>query len=99
MIINPKNDNILIELKPEPAENKTQSGIILSKSQMPEKQDRGKVVAVGQGKLAMDGTRISPCVEIGETVMFNKFAGTEIETDNGKFILIKENDILATIQQ
>lgn len=97
MIINPKNDNILIELKPEPSENKTQSGIILT-GQVQEKQDRGKVVAVGQGRIAMDGNRVKPCVEVGEVVMFNKFAGTEIESDDARYILIKENDILATIQ-
>lgn len=100
-MIKPTHDNLLVQIhKQEQGEKKTESGIILAgtKNQPVEKESTGYVVAVGQGRYLASGHLIPPCAKIGQKVIFNKFAGTEIEDGDELYLLIKENDILAIIE-
>ena len=93
--VRPLEDRILV--KPLDAETKTSSGLFLPESAK-EKPMQGKVVAVGPGKLMDNGKRQEPLVKKGDTVVFGKYAGTEIEIKNVKHIIVRENELLGLIE-
>jgi chaperonin GroES len=93
--LNPLNDRIVVSQLE--AETTTKSGIVLPESAA-EKPTRGKVVAVGPGKLNDDGKRTEIAVKKGETVVYGKYSGTEIELDGDKFVLLRESDLLGVIE-
>ena len=90
MNIRPLADRVLI--KPAAAEEKTLGGIIIPDSAK-EKPLKGEVVAVGNGK--KDEEMV---VKKGDTVLYGKYAGTEIELDGEKYLIMRQSDILAIIQ-
>jgi len=90
----PLEDRILV--KPLDAETKTSSGLFLPESAK-EKPMQGKVVAVGPGKLMDNGKRQEPLVKKGDTVVFGKYAGTEIEIKNQKHLIVRESELLGLI--
>ncbi|WP_455497419.1 co-chaperone GroES [Coprobacter sp.] len=89
MNIRPLADRVLI--KPAPAEEKTIGGIIIPDSAK-EKPLKGEVIAVGNG--TKDEEMV---VKPGDQVLYGKYAGTEIELDNDKFLIMRQSDILAII--
>ena len=95
MSVRPLEDRILI--KPIDPETKTASGIYLPESAK-EKPMQGKVVAIGPGKLLDNGERIQPSVKKGDTVVFGKYAGTEVEIKNVKHMIIRESELLGVIE-
>lgn len=93
--LQPLGDRVIVE--PIEQEEVTSSGIVLPETAK-EKPMKGTVLAVGQGTLREDGTRVAPDVESGDTVIYAKYAGTEFKLDGDRKVLImKENDILAKI--
>jgi len=90
--LRPLGENVLVERLQ--AEEKTAGGIVLP-DKAREKPQRGKVLAVGDGKLLDDGTRAKPLVKQGENVIFGKYSGTEIKHNGREYLLISESDILA----
>ena len=95
MPVKPLEDRVLI--KPLDPETKTESGIYLPESAK-EKPMQGKVVAVGPGKLLDNGERVVPSVKKGDTVVFGKYAGTEIEIKNTKHMIMRESELLGLIE-
>ncbi len=95
MSVKPLEDRILV--KPMDPETKTASGIYLPESAK-EKPMQGKVVAVGPGKLLDNGERVTPAVKKGDTVVFGKYAGTEIEIKNTKHMIMRESELLGLIE-
>jgi chaperonin GroES len=95
MSVRPLEDRILI--KPLDPETKTASGIYLPESAK-EKPMQGKVVAIGPGKLLDNGERIQPSVKKGDTVVFGKYAGTEVEIKNVKHMIVRESELLGVIE-
>jgi chaperonin GroES len=89
MNIKPLADRVLIQ--PAAAEEKTASGIIIPDSAK-EKPLKGSVIAVGKG--TKDEEMV---VKIGDQVLYGKYAGTELELDNEKYIIMRQSDILAVI--
>jgi len=89
MNIKPLADRVLV--KPAPAEEKTVSGIIIPDSAK-EKPLKGEVLAVGNG--TKDEEMV---VKPGDNVLFGKYAGTELEWDGEKYLIMRQNDILAII--
>ncbi len=87
--IKPLADRVLVE--PAPAEEKTASGIIIPDTAK-EKPQKGKVVAVGPGKKDEPVT-----VSVGDTVLYGKYAGTEISVDGQDYLIMRESDIFAVI--
>ncbi len=95
MSVKPLEDRVLI--KPIEPETKTESGIYLPETAK-EKPMQGKVVAVGPGKLLDNGERVKPSVTKGDTVVFGKYAGTEIEIKNVKHMILRESELLGLIE-
>ncbi|MEW5734374.1 MAG: co-chaperone GroES [Thermodesulfobacteriota bacterium] len=94
MNIKPLNDRVLI--KRMAAELKSAGGIIIPETAK-EKPQRGKVIAVGPGKLKDDGTRSGMEVKEGDVVLFAKYAGTEVKIEGEEHVILREDDILAVI--
>ncbi|MGE5529418.1 MAG: co-chaperone GroES [Patescibacteria group bacterium] len=94
MNVRPLADRVVI--KSLEAEEKTPSGIILPDTAK-EKPQKGKILAVGPGKVLDDGTRQPMEVKTGETVIFAKYAGTEVKVDGEEVLIVRESDVLATI--
>lgn len=87
--IKPLADRVVIE--PLAAETQTASGLFIPDSAQ-EKQQKGKVVAVGAGKKDHDMT-----VKKGDTVLYGKYAGTELTMDGKEYMIMREDDILAIV--
>ncbi|MEW7277838.1 co-chaperone GroES [Aquimarina sp. 2201CG1-2-11] len=87
--IKPLSDRVVVE--PLPAETQTASGLFIPDSAQ-EKQQKGKVAAVGSGKKDHDMT-----VKVGDTVLYGKYAGTELKLDGKDFLIMREEDILAIV--
>ncbi len=93
-MIKPLGDRVVIEVAE--VELKTKSGIIMPETSK-EKPQKGKVVAVGTGKVLDNGTRLAPEVKVGDDILFNKYAGSEVKVDDKEYLVIRESDILAII--
>lgn len=89
----PLGDRVV--LRRAEAEGKTAGGIVLPDSAK-DKPQRGEVVAVGDGHVKRDGSRIPLTVKEGDQVIFSSYAGDEIEIADEKYLLLRESDILAT---
>lgn len=87
--IKPLADRVLV--KPLPAEKTTASGLIIPDSAK-EKQQKGTVMAIGKGLKDEPMT-----VKVGDTVLFGKFAGTELVVDGIEYLIMRESDILAIV--
>lgn len=87
--IKPLADRVVIE--PLEAETQTASGLFIPDSAQ-EKQQKGKVVAVGSGKKDHDMT-----VKKGDTVLYGKYAGTELKMEGKDYVIMREDDILAIV--
>ncbi len=94
MNVKPLSDRIVV--KPEPAEEKTASGIILPDTAQ-EKPQMGKVLAVGPGKSSDAGEVIKMELKKGDKVLYGKYSGTEIAVDGDDVLIMRESDILATL--
>lgn len=98
MILEAINDNIIVKLPKLEKEIKSNGGFIIGTNNEQAKSDRGTVVAVGKGRMTSDGKIIGLTIEEGDVVIFNRFAGTEVMQGEDKFLIIKENDILARVK-
>jgi chaperonin GroES len=92
--IRPLGDKILVERLE--ADAKTKGGIILPDSAK-EKPKEGRVLALGDGRLLDDGTRVKFTVKAGDRIIFASFAGTEIKHDGKELLLLSEEDVLAIV--
>jgi chaperonin GroES len=95
MSVRPLDDRVLI--KPLEAAETTAGGIVLPDSAK-EKSQRGEVVAVGGGKLLDNGERAPLAVKTGDTVIFGKYAGTEIKVEGVEHQIMREHEILAVLE-
>jgi len=93
--INPLDDRVL--LKPTEAEERTTSGIYLPQGAA-EKPMTGKIVAVGPGKLTDDGSRSKITVKKSDTVVYGKYAGTEVDIDGIQYVIVSESELLGVIE-
>ena len=96
MNIKPLSNNLFIESIEE--EKTTKSGIVLPETAEKEKPIKGKIIAVGLGKLNEKGERIPMSVKVGEIVLFKKYGPDEIEIEGKKYLVGNEDDILAIIE-
>ena len=92
--IRPLGDRVLIRRLE--AQDETPGGILLPDTAK-EKPKRGKVVAVGEGRLLDNGTRATMQVKKGDEVLFGSYAGTDITVDGREMLIISEADILAIV--
>ena len=89
MAVRPLEDRVLV--KPVEAETKTASGIYLPETSK-EKPVKGEVVAVGPGKRLENGKRAEMSVRKGDTVVYGKYAGTEVEIKGNKHLILRESE-------
>lgn len=93
MKLTPLGDRVV--LKQLVAEETTKSGIVLP-GQNKEKPQQAEVVAVGPGGM-VDGKEVKMEVKVGDNVIYSKYSGTEVKVDDEEFIIVKQNEILAII--
>ena len=96
MKIRPLADRIVVKRTQE--EEKTKGGIIIPDSAK-EKPIEGVVIAVGNGKSLKDGKLRTLDIKAGETVLFGKYAGTEVKLDGVEHVILREDDILAVVSK
>ena len=94
MKIVPLGDRVV--LKQLEAEETTKSGIVLP-GQAQEKPQQAEVIAVGPGGV-VEGKEVKMEVEVGNKVIYSKYAGTEVKLDGEEYIIVKQNDILAIVE-
>ena len=94
MNLKPLGDRVIVKVLE--AEEKTQSGIFLPDNAK-EKPQQGKVLAVGPGKHNDKGELIPVNVKVGDTVIFAKYAGTEVKYQGEEYLIVKESDLLAVV--
>ncbi len=95
MRLRPLGDRVVVE--PIEKEERTPAGIILPETAK-EKPQEGKVIAVGPGRLNDQGQRIPLDIKEGDRVVFAKYAGTEVKLDDKKYLILRESDIMAVIE-
>ncbi len=93
--LRPLGDRVWIE--PVERDEVTPSGIVLPEPAK-EKPQEGKVLAVGPGVRNEKGERVPMDVKVGDKVLFAKYAGTEVKQDGTKYLIMRENDILAIVE-
>ena len=94
MKVRPLHDRLIIQRLEEGEQ--TIGGIIVPDSAK-EKPQRGKVFAVGQGKVRDDCSRQQPDVKDGDTILFGKYSGQEIKIDGEEYLIMREDEVLAII--
>jgi chaperonin GroES len=95
MNLRPLHDRILVERVEEKEQKK--GGIIIPDSAK-EKPQEGKVVAVGNGKRLEDGTTVPLDVKAGDRILFGKYAGSEIKVEENEYLILREDEVLAVIE-
>ena len=95
MKFRPLHDRVVVRRIEE--DTKTAGGIIIPDTAK-EKPMKGKVIAVGSGRLDEDGKRIPMEVKKGDRILFGKYAGTEIKIDDDEHIILREDEILGIIE-
>ena len=101
MKVKPLGDNIVIRLEKIETQRVTNSGILIqvTGTEQTLRKDIATVEAVGEGRMLNNGQIIPPRVKAGDRVIYNKYAGTEIKvSEEEKYLIIKESDILAITQ-
>jgi chaperonin GroES len=93
--LRPLEDRVV--LKVLDAEEKTAGGILLPDTAK-EKPQRGKVTAVGEGKMSKDGKRLALDVKKGDVVLFGKYAGSDVKVDGQDYKILRESEILAKVE-
>ena len=94
-VIKPLGDRVVVKRIEE--EPKTKGGIVLPDTAK-EKPQKGKVIAVGTGRVLKNGQRVPLEVKEGDIVVFAKYGGTEIEIDGEEYVILSERDLLAVLQ-
>ncbi|MEC6748692.1 co-chaperone GroES [Marinilactibacillus sp. GCM10026970] len=94
-MLKPLGNRVLLEVIKE--EEKTVSGLVLPESAK-EKPQTAKVVAVGNGKVLEDGRRAEVDVAVGEKVIFEKYAGSEVKYEGKDYLVLKDTDIIAVVE-
>jgi chaperonin GroES len=94
MSLKPLGDRVVVQ--PKSREETTRSGIVLPDTAS-EKPQEGKVLSVGPGRLLDNGKRVDMEVKAGDSVLFAKYAGTEVKLDGEDYLVIRESDLLAVM--
>jgi len=96
MKLKPLGDRLIVRAIEE--EETTASGLVLPDNREGKSPQKGKVVAVGDGKLDDDGKRIPLDVKDGDEVLYSKYGGTEIKVDGEELLVLRESDVLARVE-
>ena len=97
MQLRPLNDHVIVE--PVEREQVSKGGIVLPDTADKEKPEKGKVLAIGPGKLLEDGRRAVMSVKAGDTVVFKKYSPDEVKIDEKEYLVLSESDIIAVVEE
>lgn len=95
MNIRPLHDRVVVKRMEE---ERTSAGGIVIPDSATEKPSRGKIIAVGNGKVSENGDLRALDVKVGDAVLFGKFAGTEVKVDGEDLLIMREDDIMGVIE-
>ena len=93
--IRPLNDRIIVKRLED--QGQMRGGLYIPDTAK-EKPQEGEVLAVGNGKLLENGTRIAIDLKVGDRVLFGKYAGTEVKLDGEELLILREDDVLGVVQ-
>ena len=93
--IRPLHDRVIVQRTEE--EQKSKGGIIIPDTAK-EKPQEGKIIAVGKGKISDDGKLVPLDVKVGDKVLFNKYAGSDIKIEGEEYMIMREEDVLGVIE-
>jgi chaperonin GroES len=96
MKLQPLGGNIVVQAVDE--ESVTASGVIIPSTASKEKPQKGKVVALGTGRILDNGTKVDFAVKVGDEVLFKKYAPDEVKLDSEEYLIMSEADVLAIIK-
>lgn len=94
--LRPLGDRLIVERLEQ--EETLKGGIILPDTAK-KKQEMAKVVAVGKGKLTEDGKTLPMPVSVGDTILMDKYAGQEVTVDGAEYMVLRADDVIATVEQ
>ena len=94
MKIRPLHDRILVERLEE---KEVKKGGIIIPDTAKEKPQEGKVIAVGNGKILENGTKVPLDVKAGDKILFGKYSGTDIKIDGKEYLILREDEVLAVV--
>ncbi|HDN97701.1 MAG TPA: co-chaperone GroES [bacterium] len=94
--IRPLGDRVVVE--PLEAQEKTKGGIILPDTAK-EKPQQGKIIAVGKGRIDENGKHVPMEVKVGDVILYGKYSGTEVTIDDKEYVILREEDILAIVEE
>ncbi len=94
--IQPLGDRVLVE--PLEAEEKSAGGIVIPDTAK-EKQQKGKVIAIGKGRVSEEGKLTPLEVKVNDQILFGRYAGTEVKIGSTDYLIVKEDDILGIIKK
>lgn len=94
-MLRPLGDRVVLEAQQE--EEQTVGGIVLA-SNAQEKPQTATVVAVGEGRVLDNGEKLAPAVKVGDTVLFDKYAGSEVKYDEKSYLVVHEKDLVAVVE-
>ena len=93
--LRPLGDRLVV--KPLARETVTKTGIVLPDTAQ-EKPQEGEVLAVGPGKVLDNGKRTTLEVQVGQRILFAKYAGTEVKIDNEEYLILRESDVMGIVE-
>ncbi len=96
MKLRPIGDRVVVKVLEQ--EEKTKGGIVLPDTAK-EKPQQGKVVAVGTGRILDNGQKVPLEIKEGDTVIFAKYAGTEVKIEGEEYLILSERDVLAVVEK
>ncbi|MCX7846269.1 MAG: co-chaperone GroES [Dictyoglomaceae bacterium] len=96
MKLRPIGDRVVVKILEQ--EEKTKGGIVLPDTAK-EKPQQGKVVAVGTGRILDNGQKVPLEIKEGDTVIFAKYAGTEVKIEGEEYLILSERDVLAVVEK
>ena len=95
MAVQPLGDRVLV--KALESEERTKAGIVLPDTAK-ERPSKGEIIAVGTGRVFEDGSRKPLPVQVGDKIIFGKYAGTEVKIKDAEYLILREEDILAILK-
>jgi chaperonin GroES len=93
--LKPLGDRVIVQALPQ--EDKTRGGVILPETAK-EKPQQASVVAVGEGRILDNGTKVAMEVKPGDRILYGKYSGTEVKIEGEEYLIIKESEILAILK-
>ena len=93
-MLKPLGDRVVLKVQKE--EEQSIGGIVIA-SNAKEKPTTGEVIAFGNGRILDNGQRVEPEVKVGQSVVFDKYAGSEVKYEGEEYLVIRENDIIAVV--